>query len=306
MKLVRYCKSPYSLIALMFVMSFLLLSLTVFTKAKQTKGSAHESVVILDVQQNADTIFISPVALFERGQFSPPYSKINGDLPRRRFVEKYFSSGQKYHLIFGSGDGGTLTISNGYWQDGSYAYGELAPVAAVGGRIKGQLHALATNSETAARSSIWRRSPTADERAAAIGLAKEAFLQNKTPATALSSMEVINLTAIDVDGDDQAELVGTFKVPQARADKPPHWLFLIGEADNQGSYKATKVDYQFHPEQTQYPLGEEMFVDYLDIDGDGTGEVVTRFTVHDFFEIFEIYQRKNRKWLQIFTGGGSH
>jgi len=306
MKRLRHCKLLYSLVTLVFMMPLLLLSSTASTKTKQTKGSFREPVVILDVQRHVDTIFVSPVALFERGQFNPPYSKINGDLPRRRFVEKYFSSPKKYHLIFGAGDAGTLTITSGYWQDGSYAYGELAPAATVGERIKGELHALATNSETLARSSVWRRSPTADERAAAIDLAKEAFLQNRTPATLLSKMEVINLTSIDVDGDDQAELVGTFKTPQARADKPPHWLFLIAEAGHQGSYRATKVNYQFNPEQTQYPLGEEMFVDYLDIDGDGTGEVVTRFTAHDFFEIFEIYQRKNGKWLQVFTGGGSH
>jgi len=58
-------------------------------------------------------------------QFNPPYSKINGDLPRRRFVEKYFSSPKKYHLIFGAGDAGTLTITSGYWQDGSYAMENL-------------------------------------------------------------------------------------------------------------------------------------------------------------------------------------
>ena len=305
MKLLRYCITFCSLVALMFLTSFLFLSPTAFTRTKHTKGNS-EPVVILDVQQNAGTVYISPVALFERGQFNPPFSKINGELPRRRFVEKYFSPGRKYHLIFGGGDAGMLTITNGYWEDGSYAYGELAPVAAVGGRIKGQLHALATNSETIARPSIWRRSPTAEERAAAIGLAKEAFLQNKTPATALAKMEIINLTAIDVDRDDKAEMVGTCKVPQARADKPPHWLFLIAEADNQGGYKVAKVNYQFSPEQTQYPLGEELLVDYLDIDGDGTSEVVTSITVHDYVEIFEIYQRKNGKWLQVFTGGGSH
>ena len=303
MKLLRYRTPLYFFVALMLVMPCPPLFPTAFTK---TKGSADEAVVILDVQQHAGTIFTSPVALFERGQFNAPYSKINGDLPRRRFVEKYFSSGRKYHLIFGGGDAGTLTITNGYWQDGSYAYGELAPVAAVGGVIRGQLHALATNSETSARPSIWRRAPTADERAAAIDLAKEAFLQNKTPAAALSKMEVINLTAIDVDGDEKAELAGTFKAPQARADKPPHWLFMIAEADSQGVYRAARVNHQFNPEQTQYPLGEEMLIDYLDIDGDGTGEVVTSFTVHDFFEIFEIYQRRNGKWLQVFTGGGSH
>jgi hypothetical protein len=290
----------------MFLASFLFPSPTASSRAKNTKASAGEPVVILDVRQNAGTIYISPVALFERGQFNPPFSKINGELPRRRFVEKYFSAGRKYHLIFGGGDAGALTITNGYWQDGSYAYGELAPVAAAGGRIKGQLHAVATNSETIARPAIWRRSPTAEERTAAIGLAKEAFLQNKTPATALSKMEVINLTAIDVDGDDKAELVGTFKAPQARADKPPHWLFLIAEADSQGDYAATKVNYQFSPEQTQYPVGEELLVDYLDLDGDGTSEVVTSFTVRDYLEIFEIYQRKNARWLQVFTGGGSH
>src|SRR5436190_1310902 len=176
MKRLRYRTPLYSLVALMFVMPFLLLSPAAFT---MRKGSANEPVVILDVQQHVGTIFISPVALYGRGQFNPPFSKLNGDLPRRRFVENYFRAGRKYHLIFGGGDAGSLTISSGYWQDGSYAYGELAPVAAVGGAIRGQLHALATDSETSARSSIWRRGPTADERAAAIGLAKETFLQNK-------------------------------------------------------------------------------------------------------------------------------
>lgn len=287
----------------MFVISFLFLSPTALTQTKQTKGSGDEPVVVLDVQQNAGVVLISPVALFRRGQFNVPFSKINGETSRRRFVEKYFTSGRTYHLIFGGGDAGTLTINNGYWQDGAYAYGQLALVAAANERIKGQLHALATNSATAARPSIWRRLPTAEERAAAIELAKDLFLQNKTPANALPKMEVVNLTAIDVDGDDKAELVGTFKAPQTRADRSPHWLFLIAEADTQG-YKAAQVDYQFSPEQSQYPLGRQILIDYLDMDGDGAGEVVTMLTGHDYKDSFLIYQRKKGKWIQVYSGGG--
>lgn len=292
-----------SLVLIIVFSTIPFLSSTALTQTTQTKGSSDGPVVILDVQQNAGTIFISPVALFERGQFNFPYSKINGALPRRRFVEKYFAAGRKYQLIFGGGEAGTLTITNGYWQDGSYAYGEMALAPAANGRIHGQLHALATNSNTAARPSIWRRSPTADERAAAISLAKDIYLQNKTPAAAISKMDVINLTAIDVNGDDKAELVGTFKAPQARSDRPPHWLFMIAEADGQ-SYQATQVNYQFSPEQTQFPLGQQLLVDYIDIDGDGTGEVVTVMTARDFKDFFVIYQKKNGKWIQVFSGGG--
>jgi hypothetical protein len=262
-------------------------------------------VIVFDVMQNAGTIFISPVVLFQGGRFGPPYSTAGGEGARRRFVEKYFPLGKTYFLIFGGGNAGSLKIRSGYWQDGVYAYGELVADPEAEGRIRGQIHALATDYDTTARGSAWRRSLTATERAAAIDLAKTSFLENKVPATALARMEVSNLTAIDVDGDNKAELVGSFKIPQTQSDKPPHFLFLIAEGEGQ-TYKTARANYQFNPDQAEYPLGLEMFAEYLDIDGDGTSEIVTVSTGRAFKDFFLVYQRKNGKWSQVFSGGGAH
>lgn len=297
------------------LLSFLLLLILITGGARTIQWKAYGGgwvaatssapVLVFDVQQNASTIFISPVTLYEDGHFKSPYAKERGEAARRRFVEKYFSAGQQYILIFGGGNAGTVTITSGYWQDGSYAYGQLNPDDDVKGRIRGQVHALATNWDTTARGSAWRRAPTAEERSGVIDLAKTVLLQNKVPSSALSKMEVLNLTAIDVDGDNKAELVGSFKAPQGQADKPPHHLFLIAEGAGQ-NFKVAKAEYQFNPQQSEYSLGSQLLADYLDIDGDGIGEVITTYEGANFITSFRIYQKKNGVWGRVYSGGGSH
>jgi len=260
-----------------------------------------KSVVVLDVQQNANTIFVSPVLIYENGIFNAPFSRMKGEVERRRFVEKYFAPGKNYILIFGGGNAGLLKITAGYWQDGAYAYGELTEDEP--GRIHGQLHGLATSYDTTGRGSPWRRVPTVEERATAMALAKSEYEKQKLPANAIEKMEVINLTAIDVDGDNKAELVGSFKVPQSNKNKPPHFLFLIAESEA-GKYKVGRANYQFNPNQSEYPLGLEMLSDNLDIDGDEVNEIVTFFSGPGFKDFYLVYQRKNGKWNQVYSGAG--
>ena len=258
-------------------------------------------VLVLDVQQNADVIYVRPLLIFHNGRFMSCYDSTKGINARRQFVEKYFAPGKTYILIFGGGNAGWLKIKNSYWQDGAYAYGELSESEP--GRIRGQIHALATDYDTTARGSAWRRVPTADERAAAIALAKNAYLEHNVSDRSLESLEVLNLTAIDVNGDDKAELVGSFKVSQDDKQKPPHFLFLIAELDG-GIYKAARTNYQFNREQTEYPLGREMFAESLDIDGDGVNEIVTVFTGPSYKDFFLVYRRQKDKWNQVYSGAG--
>jgi hypothetical protein len=289
-------KIMFTVIGLLFLMAF-------FVSVSAQNSSKFPPVLVLDVQQNADTVFVSPVVVYRNGRFEPAYDKAKGDLPRRRFVEKYFATGKSYYLIVGGGNAGTLKIKDGYWQDGSYAYAELQPDEP--GRIHGQLHALATDYDTSARGSGFRRAPTAEERTAAIDLARAAFSEHQVPSNLLAKMEVLNLTALDTDGDNKAELVGSFKVPREKKDSPPHLLFLIAEGEG-ANYKAARVNYQFNPNQSEYPLGLEMLSDNLDIDGDGFNEIVTVSTGPAFVDSFVVYQKKAGKWNKVFSGGGAH
>lgn len=287
----------YSILHLSSVAIILLFAPPLLSQTKQAKP-----VVVFDVQQNAGTIYISPVVVFANGKFRAPFSP-STVAARRRFVEKYFAPAKSYILIFGGGNAGYLKINKGYWEDGAYAYGELTEFDP--GRIRGQLHALATDYDTSARGGTWRRSPTEEERAAAITLAKIAYVEHKISPASLESLEVLNLTAIDVDGDERAELVGSFKVPADKKEKPPHFLFLIAALDGQ-NYKAVRANYRFNPQQAEYPLGLEMLSDNLDIDGDGVNEIVTIFTGPGYKDSFLVYQRKDGRWNQVFSGGGSH
>ena len=284
----------------------IIILLTSHLSSNQAQTKSAKAVNVFDVQQNADTIFIRPVVMFDRGEFKFPYSSMQGESARRRFVDKYFAPGKTYILIFGGGNAGFLKIKQGYWQDGAYAYGELNEDEP--GRIHGQLHALATDYDTSARGSAWRRPPTEQERAAAIEVARAAYVEHNVPIKALEAIEVNNLTAIDIDGDNKAELVGSFKVPQLdhdkiSKDKPPRFLFVIAEGEGE-HYKAARVNYQFNPKQSEYPLGSEMLCDNVDIDGDGVNEIVTSFTGPAYKDFYLVYQRKAGKWNQVFSSAG--
>ncbi|MDQ2976764.1 MAG: hypothetical protein M3R69_15315 [Acidobacteriota bacterium] len=233
---------------------------------------------------------LEAIALIDHGQFKAP-----GGLKNREaasFVTKYLPNGRKFFVVFGGGAAGTinLTESGLGCNDLIYAIGPFSPGSLGVSRIHGQVKGLATNSDMIARSEIWRRAPAAAERAAAVDLAKAIFAGKGLTPAQLAKLETVNLTAIDVDGDNRAELVGTFKVP-SDANRTPRYVFLIAEGEG-GSYQTVFSSYRYLPKSDIYNSGEETLIDYLDLDRDGTAEIVTGYTgVRD--QGYHIYRRVN-------------
>jgi hypothetical protein len=236
------------------------------------------------------------IALIDHGQFKNP----NTYKDKGAFIRQYLPKGREFFVVFGGGAAGTLNLtSTGLGcSDLIYAIGPWNAGALGTARIHGRVQGLATNSNMIARSEIWRRAPSNDERAAALQLAKGYFSNSGVTAAQLTKMETVNLTAIDTDGDNHAELAGTFSVPQSDTNRPPRYLFLLAEGEGT-NYKIATSSYRFYPKAESYNAGEEILIDYIDLDRNGTAEVVTSFTGEKDFG-YRLYRYVNGDWNLVY------
>lgn len=243
---------------------------------------------------------MDPLVLIEGGQYKEP----TGADPQGRdlspFANTYLQPGQKYRLLFGGGEDGTVTVKkSSEGCNNIHADVEVETSAKIGGHVM----ALATNSETLGRKSVSRRAPTVAERAALMELVKRIYTQKGTNASLLRNLETQNLTATDLDGDGTFELVGSFQIgPKAGAIKGSRRdLFLIATPLGK-SYKAELVEYQAYQMTEGFGRGID-FVDQLDLDGDGKAEVVT---VNEGFDAYgySIYKKQAGTWRSIFSSTG--
>jgi len=236
------------------------------------------------------------VVSIERGKLAQPFAD-EKEADRTRFANEYFAAGRQYRLTFGGGDAGTATIKK--WDTGCnniHATIEVKTAA----KLTGKVRALATNSETLGARQSARRAPTADERKTVLRLARQLYGARGASQSLLRRMTTTNLTATDLDGDGKFELIGSFVI--ATESKHRRDLFLIAEPQGAG-YRASLVDYQSYklpPEGFDSAID---FVDQLDLDGDGIGEV---FAVQGGFDAYgySIYKRQNGRWRKVYSATG--
>jgi hypothetical protein len=262
----------------------------------QSKPQNAKALVCVVSGEGPPEMSLDAVVLLDHGKLLAPYVEDN-EAAQTRFANEYFRAGRKYRLTFGGGEAGTATIKK--WDKGCnniHASAEVTTAAS----IRGQVRALATDSETLGRKEAARRAPTDEERASVMQLVKQIYTSKTTPAPLLKKIATTNLTAMDLDGDGKFELVGSFVV--ATPNKFRRDLFLIAEPQPAG-YKAALLEYQ------AYKLPPEGFdsaiklVDQLDLDGDGIGEV---FAVQGGFDAYgySIYKKQSGRWRKVYTATG--
>ncbi len=277
--------------------------------AQQTRQTPTLIAVINRVAGDEPQNNLDAVVLIENGKLKQPYPEYN-EAAQKKFAATYFTPGTKYRLTFGGGEAGRATITGS-----SVGCNNIHATATVAenGKIPGHLSGLATNSASLGKKTSSRRAPTDAERAAVMKLVTEIYRAQQTPASWLSLIKTTNLTATDLNGDGNYEMIGSFVIQtktKARRD-----LLLIAEPQGsqrgssagvaaQGdSFKAGLAKFQSYklpPEEFDSAID---FVDQLDIDGDGTAEVFV--TQHGFDAYgYAIYKKRNGRWLEIYTTQG--
>lgn len=274
-------------------------------QTKRTPRPAAAPTIIFAISKYEQGVTMEPVVLYSRGVYAKPPT--DGDEATiKTFVGEYFKPGRQYRVLSGGGEAGTLTVKQ-YQEPGCVGLNAEVSVNTTA-RLGGNVQALATNSSTIGKRAASRRAPTDIERVFALMQAQAAFANNRVGAALVKKMEVVNLTATDLDGDGNFELVGSFRIEGKKtADGVDSYnLFMITTpvADyTQQPAQAGKpaLAWFHHGGEAEYE--ERRFVDQVDIDGDGVAEVIAGGGYYESND-YIIYKRQAGSWRPVYQGGG--
>jgi hypothetical protein len=289
-----------------------LVALSATHATAERKASQASTVIFVVSSRAAQGATIEPVMIVEQGGYKQPIAGDSSAEEISSFASAYYRKGQKYRVLFGGGAAGSLTVK-GSTKDSECFKNGADVVLQSQAKLNSNVMALATNSDSLGRAQGSRRAPTAVERAGVLALAQDTYKQKGVPASLLPSMEVVNLTATDLDGDGKAELIGSFVVRKRGGDGARYLLFLLAEPQG-NSYRAGLAQYdQLTKNDAAGGLSlDEMIgsgtfihrlVDQLDLDGDGTAEFITvRSSLEGVVYLF--YKKQSGQWKQFFESGG--
>jgi len=228
------------------------------------------------------------------------------------FHRTFFAKGKMFPLIFGGKVAGNVTVTSSDPSGECSSY--LANVTTKTTRtpLKGNIMALATNAKIARPGSGVRRLPTSAERAEIEALVRDAFMKEGISAEIAKNLEYHNLTALDLNSDGQAEMVGTFWVVPSATER--QLLFFIAELGSDKKYrfgysesKRIKQEETMSEDIKDLDTGvyHERLLDIFDVDGDGDSEV---FSYVMSFEGagFNVYKRQGDVWAKYFEGSNYH
>lgn len=255
---------------------------------------------------------MEPMLLIEGGQFKEPVSGGSDAEEITGFSNQHYRKGQKYRLLFGGAEAGTATVTKSSREEECFRTGAEVTVQTTA-RLNRNVMALATDSGNLglAATERSRRTPTPAERTQALELARTAFRQKGVAASLLPAVEVINLTAIDLDRDGKMELAGSFVASKRTRKQERYALFLLAVPEGNG-YRAAVSNYGKYGEADIMSGADlntvnqgtyvEKLVEHLDLDGDRTSEVVT---ISEGLEgvTYYVYKRQGASWNKVYEFG---
>jgi hypothetical protein len=261
------------------------------TDARRGASGISGGAVIFAVAKDPEgTVRMEPIVIISGAKYTEPTAK--NEAVAKKFTDAYFRIGRQYRLIFGGGDAGSVTVQKYVADQCLNLVAEAS--AQTTARLGGEVQALALSSDKIGGGTSSRRAPNETERIAALDLARAVYGQRGVVATLVRKMKTVNLTAIDLERDGKFELVGGFQIDAGNEVK--HNLFIIFEPTGAGKYKAAWNWYQKGDE-------DRRLVDVVDLDGDGTAEVIAEgFEIENNFYV--IYKRQAGTWRPVYRGGG--
>jgi hypothetical protein len=264
-------------------------------KGNSTSGTPvqpRKTAVIFAVSAESGEGSMDAVVIVDGKLLRVPYSDEQKD-KQKSFGDQYFAPGKVYRLIFGGGEAGTVTVKK--WSEGcNNIHAEVTASTSV--RLGGKVMALATNSETLGKRASARRAPTDSEGEEVLTLVKSIYSQHRTPTSLIGSIKVTNITATDLNGDGKYEMIASFTL--AAKNKFERDLFLIAHQEGT-AMRADLVKFQaYHPPPEEF-LSSIDFIDQLDLDGDGTGEVFASQGGFDGYALL-IFKKVGGRWRQVY------
>jgi len=213
------------------------------------------------------------------------------------FEKIYFRPGATYPLLFGGSELGSITVEKAE----SISCESETATAKVSSPPPPGLDALAVTTLEGVRThDNWRHVATEEQRTEFVSLANDYLKAHGAETFTLDRLRIPSLRATRLKPGGPDVLIGNV----ALAEKNTVYdLFLV---------------IQFEPEKTQTLISsfhvsndledgkdrqQEKFLDQLDLDGDGTDEIVTISGYYESWD-YAIYREQNGEWKLAYKGGG--
>lgn len=255
---------------------------------------------------------MEPILLLEGGQYKEPVSGGSDAEEIKRFSGEHYKLGRKYRLLFGGAEAGTVTIKKPTQDEECFRTGAEITLQ-TDARLNRNVMALATDSSSLGQAAAERsrRLPTQAERTQVLELARSTFRQKGVAAALLPAVEVINLTAVDLDRDGKFEMAGSFVASKRTRRQERYVLFMLAVPDGTG-YRAAVSNYSKFGEadmmsgSTITTINEgtyvEKLVEHLNLDGDRTSELLT---IAEGLEgvTYYVYKRQGGAWNKVYEFG---
>lgn len=247
-----------------------------------------------------------------KGAMTPAIDGASDQAALNAFHRTYFPKGKVFPLVFGGKISGNVTVTSSDPSAECVNYLGNVTTKKTGTALKGNIMGLATNAKVTKPGSGVRRLPTPAERAEIEALVREEFIKDGISADTVKNLKYHNLTALDVNSDGQAELVGSFWVEPTATDR--QLLFFIAELGPDKKYRFGFVDSNKVAQadtmsqdikDVDSGVYHERLLDVFDVDGDGDSEI---FSYVMSFESagFKVYKRKGNEWVAHFEGSNYH
>jgi hypothetical protein len=276
-------------------------------KAALAQAKKSNAVALFAVSQNQRGVFLDPIVVIENGRFTSPPTGEASTAQLTKFASTYYRAEQKYRLLFGGGEAGNVTVKQ--WNlrkecSRTQASAQLDSAAKISGKVMG----LATNSSLLGRRERSRRFPSEKEKDAIFALAEKTYRQKGVTEAELKDLKKVNITATDLNSDGKAEIIGTFMVKKTKAAKLAHILFLITEpagksykvgASQYGQITASDVGGADKLDELGETALAEILVDQIDLDKDGTAEVIIADLTAEGVA-YKIFKKQKNLWRKAY------
>jgi hypothetical protein len=294
-----------------FTLAVSLLSVSVFSQRRgRTRTQPKPKPAVFAVLNDGTTI--EPIGVIDKGNLEALNLSDDNGKVLLDIHKTYYKPKTTYKLVFGSANKGTVTVVKSDPKAECSANMATVTTASTTAKLKGFVMGLATSDTVLKTASGVRRLPTAAERREIEDLVRDEFIKQGVSGDSAAKMKYHNLTAIDVDNDKKAELVGSFWTGDTATER--NLLFFIAEKQKNGKYAFGYSEFRkIIPDEVM--SGElkdlddgvyhELLLDSMEYDGDTTAEI---FTLVRGFEgnNFNVYSKRDGKWTKVFERANYH
>jgi hypothetical protein len=262
----------------------------------KTDAPSGDRVWLAVEEQPRGRLRIEPIATMEDSVLTPVQTSCLSDGPTPEdFTAKYLLPGRKYAVLFGGTSAGEGQVDE---QNPSAATASLTYTGAV--KIRGQVRALATNGEPADFRAASREPATAEQRGAAIALAREIFSQHGVPEALLSKVRAEYVTRTYLTPSPEPSLIGSFTLEAGDHEGLLHSIFFVA---SQPGEKLVPELLWVHISESEIDEEHLRFVDHADLFGNGKDEIVAKLvSLETQTHRYVIFRRTKdgTHWEQIF------